>query len=141
MAQPNEEVEQMEVCCFGLGQCRALQLTLDEMEWLSHDNDNYVIFRVDGISSSLLTYLNGTFYSSRNSLGKDHILVKKVSSNAKCSIVLIYKMNDKKLVLIEGTVITSHTKFKVKQFIIGMNLELIENSQEYVNICDLEIQE
>lgn len=136
MMQPIQE--QTETCCFGLFENKPL--TQNEMEMLTHDNDNYVKFKFKGVSSDLLTQLDGTFYSSCYSLDKNHILVKKVSPIKNCSIVLIYKKNDEKLVLIEGTVITENCKFKVKEFIVGMKIEFLEkeNSYDYINICNLE---
>ncbi len=133
MMQP---IEEPEMCCFGLFTYKPR--TYDEMEWLSNDNDNYVKFKIKN-STQDLTHLNGEFYSSSESLGKNHLLVRKVSPTKNCSIVLIYKDNDGKLVLIEGTVITEQYKFKVKEFIIGMKMEFLEKENKYEYISNLEV--
>lgn len=132
--------DESEICCFGLFTSKPQ--TLDEMEWLTHDNDNYIKFKLQGISSSLVETLNGVFYSSSYTLGKDCLLVKKVSQNSNCSIVLIYKNDYGKLLLIEGTMIYKNNKFNVKKFIVGMKLEKLEeeNSHDFVSICDLDIR-
>jgi hypothetical protein len=139
MMQPIED--EIETCCFGFFPTKTW--TLDEIEKSMDNNDQYIKFRADGINHKLFNADPTLFYSGSYSLGENHFLVKKVSDNNTCSIVLIYKEYDGTRLLVDGTVVIDEGKFKVGEFIVTKKKELIKNwdtSYEHVPTCVLKFE-
>jgi hypothetical protein len=139
MMQPIED--EIETCCFGFFPSKAW--TLDEIEQAMDNNDQYIKFRVEEEYHKFFKPEPALFYSSSYSLMQDHFLVKKVSANNTCAIVLIYKEYDGSRLLVDGTVVIDECKFKVSEFIVSKKMELIENgdtSYEHVPTCVLKFE-
>ena len=133
--------DEIDTCCFGLFPTKVW--TLDEIEKSMDNNDQYIKFRADGIQHKLFNTDPALFYSGSYSLGENHFLVKKVSANNTCSIVLIYKESDGSRLLVDGTIVIDECKFKVGEFIVTKKMELIENgdtSYEHVPTCVLKFE-
>jgi hypothetical protein len=134
-----EENDDVETCC-NLFTWKVW--TLDEIETSMDNNDQYVNFRAEG-TDKFFQPPPTLFYSSSYALGNSGcFLVKKISSNGNCSILLTYKNVDGKRVLLNGSVLLDDLQFKVKEFIVTKKRERIENgdiSYEHVPTCVLQM--
>jgi len=107
------------------------------------NNDQYVNVTVEGTDKEFFQPTPMLFYSSSYGLNNSCFLVKKISSDGKCSILLTYKNVDGMRVLLHGSVILEDLQFNVKEFIVTKKKELIENgdiSYEHVPTCVLQFE-
>lgn len=124
----NEET----ICCWLFAPNTPLQ-----NERLCDDNDNDILFKNNNpngeqvISCECIAVSSDSYY-----LGNNYRLVRKLNNDKKIAMVLTYKDETNKRVLINGFLLVDGKKYNITDFTFHNELEVNGKTYTYIHTCN-----